>query len=189
MYRRLWTIGNREILTRRLLGFFCSTQCPGEFILRTYDVARALRDASVPVIGGFHSPMEKECLRLLLRGRQPVIVCPARSIERMRLPAEWKEPVDDGRLLILSPFDGKFRRATAELAERRNRFAAALATEVFVPFAAPDSKTQQFCSDLLSAGKAVLLLDSLHSNSLEQKGAIAVTISGLVQRLISFKTV
>ena len=27
--------------------------------------------------------MEKECLRLLLRGRQPVVVCPARSIENI----------------------------------------------------------------------------------------------------------
>jgi hypothetical protein len=34
--------------------------------LKTYDLARDLRDADVPVIGGFHTPMEKECLRLLL---------------------------------------------------------------------------------------------------------------------------
>jgi len=30
--------------------------------LRTYDLARALRDAGVPVISGFHSPIEKVAL-------------------------------------------------------------------------------------------------------------------------------
>jgi hypothetical protein len=48
--------------------------------------------------------MERECLALLLRGTQPVIVCPARSIGRMRIPAAWKEATARGRLLALSPF-------------------------------------------------------------------------------------
>jgi predicted AAA+ superfamily ATPase len=46
-------------------------------VLRTF--ALALREAGIPVIGGFHAPMEKECLDLLLRGTQPVVICPARS--------------------------------------------------------------------------------------------------------------
>jgi hypothetical protein len=56
------------LLNHRLLGFLCSRRCPGDLILRTYDLIRALRDAGVPVVGGFQSPMEKECLELLLRG-------------------------------------------------------------------------------------------------------------------------
>jgi predicted Rossmann fold nucleotide-binding protein DprA/Smf involved in DNA uptake len=66
---RIWAIGNLDILKTPLLGFFCSTKCPGNVIVHTYDLARALRDAGVPVICGFHSPMEKECLDLLLRGQ------------------------------------------------------------------------------------------------------------------------
>lgn len=46
---------------------------------------KLLRDAGVTVIGEFHSPMEKECLNILLRGSQPIIVCPARSLENMRI--------------------------------------------------------------------------------------------------------
>jgi hypothetical protein len=76
-------------------------------ILDTYDLASALRDAGIPVIGGFHSPMERECLDLLLRGKQPVVVCPARSIHRMRISKLWKAPLDDGRRLIPSPFSAK----------------------------------------------------------------------------------
>ena len=66
--QQVWAIGNLQILEQPLLGFFCSTKCPGEIILRTYDLAIALREAGVPMIGGFHTPMEKECLALLLRG-------------------------------------------------------------------------------------------------------------------------
>src|SRR5207244_7197156 len=84
--QRLWAIGKLQILEQPLLGFFCSTKCPGEVILQTYDLARALREAGIPMIGGFHTPMEKECLALLLRGTQPMVICPARSIAQMRLP-------------------------------------------------------------------------------------------------------
>jgi hypothetical protein len=44
---RIWGIGNRSILETGLLGFFCSTRCPGTAIVQIYDLARALRDAGV----------------------------------------------------------------------------------------------------------------------------------------------
>src|SRR5216117_1807104 len=92
--------GNLDILLGKVrapkVALFCSVQCSSAIILQTYALARALRDAGVTVISGFHSPMEKECLILLLRGTQPVIVCPARSIEAMRLPADWKVALTQG---------------------------------------------------------------------------------------------
>jgi len=171
VFPRIWALGNLTILQRRLLGFFCSTQCPGEMILRTYDLACVLRDAGVTVISGFHSPMEKECLTLLLRGTQPVIVCPARGIERMRLPTAWKAPLAENRLLILSPLGVKQRRVTADLAEKRNEFVATLADEVFVAHAARGSKTERFCHDVLAWGKPLLTLESDENASLLALGA------------------
>src|SRR5438552_4170453 len=108
------TLGNLDLLHSRPLALFCSIKCPGDVILRTYDLIMALRDAAIPMIGGFHSPMEKECLTLLLRGNQPVIICPARAIDRMRLPTDWKQPLASNRLLILSTFANTQRRATAD---------------------------------------------------------------------------
>ena len=69
--QRFWAIGNLGILENPLLAFFCSSKCPGNVILGVYDLARILRDAGIPIVSGFHSPMEKECLDLLLRGDQP----------------------------------------------------------------------------------------------------------------------
>ena len=108
-------LGNLRLLDEPLTALFCSNRCPGDLILKTYDIARAMRDAGVPVIGGFQTPMEKECLRLLLRGEQPVVVCPSRGINNMRIPRDWRPALDDGRLLVLSPFPATARRPTAEL--------------------------------------------------------------------------
>lgn len=109
----------------RILGLLCSIRCPGDLILKTYDFIRLLRDKGVVVAGGFHSPMEKECLELLLRGTQPVVICPARSIVGMRLPKDWRTAMEAGRLLVLSPFERDVRRVTQKTARRRNQFVAA----------------------------------------------------------------
>jgi predicted Rossmann fold nucleotide-binding protein DprA/Smf involved in DNA uptake len=179
-------VGNLDILRRKKLALFCSVKCPGALILQTYDLARALRDAGVTVISGFHSPMEKECLTLLLRGTQPVIICPARSIERMRVPTAWKVPLEENRLLILSPFAGKQHRATADLAAKRNAFVAALAEEIFVAYAAPGSKIEFFCRDLLSTGKSLLTLDSSENARLFTLGAKPLRFErlGMLQEML-----
>ncbi len=55
-------IGNLDILRHNSTAFFCSTKCPGDLIVKTYDLAQILRDAGMTVISGFHSPMEREGL-------------------------------------------------------------------------------------------------------------------------------
>jgi predicted Rossmann fold nucleotide-binding protein DprA/Smf involved in DNA uptake len=157
--KRIAALGNLAILHSKPLALICSVKCPGNLILQAYDIAKVLREAEVPVIGGFHSPMERECLRILLRGPQPIIICPARSLDGIRLPKEYKKPLDQGRLLLLSPFPDKLRRATVKTSLYRNRFVAALAECLFVPYAAPASKTEQLCSDILARGKRLYTLE------------------------------
>ncbi|HPC96465.1 MAG TPA: DNA-processing protein DprA [Sedimentisphaerales bacterium] len=135
--------GNLDILEQKRIALFCSVQCPGERIIQAYDLARHLRDTGKTVISGFHSPMEKECLTLLLRGEQPIIICPARGLEKMRLPADWKTAMVAGRLLLLSPFSGKARRVTADLAKQRNLFVAAMADEACFVHTAPGGNLEQ----------------------------------------------
>lgn len=181
--KRLWAIGALGILAKPLLGLFCSKRCPGEIILLAYDIARALRDASVPVIGGFHSPMEKECLQLLLRGTQPLVVCPARGIEDMRVPAAWRKPIDEGRLLIVSSIDPRRKRVDAPLAERRNQFVTALAANLLVLHAAPKSRLERLCAAVLDAGGTVHAPDAPSNAGLASMGARLVTIDSLLDRL------
>ena len=130
-----------------------------------------MREAGIPVVGGFQTPMERECLRLLLRGNQPVVVCPARGIDDVRVPRDWRAALDDGRLLVLSPFPSTVRRPTAQLAAQRNDLVADLAQRVFIAHAAPGSKTEAFARKLADSGKPLLTLDSPVNANLVDMGA------------------
>lgn len=164
--------GNVRLLRERLTALFCSQRCPGDLILKTYDLARAMRDAEVPVIGGFQTPMEKECLRLLLRGSQPVVVCPARGIDNMRIRRNWRAPIEHGRLLVVSPFPATRRRPTATLSSQRNDLVADLADRVFIAHAAPGGRTEAFARKLAARGKPLLTLDSPANVNLVAMGAL-----------------
>jgi predicted Rossmann fold nucleotide-binding protein DprA/Smf involved in DNA uptake len=178
-YDCFWTIGNIDILNRNLLGFFCSVKCPGDIILKTYALARALRNAGITVISGFHSPIEKDVFDLLRSGSQPIVVCPARSIENMRIPKTWKEAIDNSRLLILSPFEKKHKRVTAPLSEQRNRMVAVIAKEVFFPYVAPGSRSEILCKDIIKAGKQVFTFEDDANQSLLAKGAKPIKVEDL----------
>lgn len=167
-------LGNLDLLHRKHVALFCSSKCPGELILRTYDLIQAIRERDATVIGGFHSPVEKECLTLLLRGKPKLIVCPARSIRGMRIPTAWRPALGDGHLLILSPFDDRPTRPTTESADTRNQFVSALADAILVAHASPGSKTEQLCRTILESGKRLYTLQSDHNAQLIAMGATTV---------------
>jgi hypothetical protein len=123
-------LGSLDLLALQLTALFCSVRCPGGAILSAYDQAQRWRDDGRCVIGGFHSPIEKECLKILLRGRQPIVICPARGIETLRLPKDWRAGIDNDRLLLLSPFPQNIRRPTAAFADLRNQIVTAMADEI-----------------------------------------------------------
>lgn len=166
--------GNLDLLDRGLLGFFCSVRCSGDVILKTYDLARALRNTDVTFIGGFQSPMEKDFLELVLRGPSSVVVCPARGLGTMRIPKGWKNPLAEGRLLLLFFFDDSIRRPTADLAATRNAHIATLANRLLIAHAEKGSKTEKLCKDALAQGKQVFVLDSPDNAHLLQLGAVPV---------------
>ena len=130
-------IGSPGVLAERKVGLFCSVRCPDGTALRAYDACRKLRDEGMTLISGFHSPVEKECLKILLEGTQPLIVCPARSLGKMRIPVEWRPALESGRLLIVSRFGQSPRRADSSTARRRNELVAALSNEVLIIHAEP----------------------------------------------------
>lgn len=140
---RLWAIGNREILAEHKVGLFCSVRCPGNAIIAAHDAARKLRENGTTVVSGFRSPVEKECLRILFRGKQPVIICLARAIGKIRLPAEWRRALDAGHLLLLSPFEKRPVRPTVDSARQRNEFVTGLSNEVLIIHATPGGQIHQ----------------------------------------------
>ncbi len=163
-------IGNPDILQNKTLAIFCSSKCPGKIILKTYEYVRNLRESNVTVIGGFHSPMEQECLNILLKGKQSIILCPARSIENMRIKKVFRKPIEEGRFLILSPFNNKHNRISSVLADKRNHFAASIADKILVPYAAPGSKTESLCKHWTEQGRTVKTFDVDYNRNLFDLG-------------------
>ena len=146
--RTLTALGNLKLLSQPKTGLFCSVRCPGDAILGAYDTARRLRDEGVTVISGFHSPLEKDCLGILLRGKQPIIICLARAMEKIRFPSGWRAALTAGRLLILSPFEKYPPRPTTESARYRNELVAALADEVLIIHATPGGGIERISESL-----------------------------------------
>lgn len=139
----LHTLGNMDLLGLPLTALFCSRKCPGDAILKAYDLARELREKETPAIGGFHTPVEKDMLEILLKGKGPVVICPARGLEGMRMPKEWKQALQQGRILLVSIFNPETHRATVDTAHQRNLFVAALANERVCIHVQPGGETEK----------------------------------------------
>lgn len=148
----LTLLGDSRLLRAHKTALFCSARTPGDAILRAHDAARRVRDEGITVISGFHSPIEKECLRILLRGKQPLIVCPARAINAIRIPKDLKPAFDSRRVLILSPFTGQPKRITKNSALRRNDVVAALADDVYIAHVSQGGETARI-AELLDGWK------------------------------------
>jgi len=168
---QLYAMGNVAVLQQRLLGLICSIKCPGSIILKTFDTIRALRDAGVTMVGGFLSPMERDCLDILLRGKQPVILCPARRLTGLRLGNDARKAINENRLLVLSPFADDIRHTTAAQAVKRNNLVAALADALLVPYAAPDGKTWTTVDAALKRKQPVYTFNVEDNKSLIAAGA------------------
>jgi len=149
--RRLWSHGNAALLEQDLNGLLCSKACPGAKIIEAMDLAQRWRAENRAVLSGFHTAVEKECLRIFLRGPQPIIICPARGIEPFQLPGDWQTKYDRGELLIISPFDSSIRRPSKEAAEIRNSLIVDLATDVTIVYASPGGQLQQLTKSSTSS--------------------------------------
>jgi predicted Rossmann fold nucleotide-binding protein DprA/Smf involved in DNA uptake len=147
---------------------------PGDVILKTYDFARLVRGSGLAIVSGFHSPIEKDCLSILFRGSDPIVIVQAHRLSTSRLPMDWQKAIDAGRLLLVSPFQEKDKRVTTELASERNRFVAAISDDVLIPYAAPGSKTEALFRNLIASGKRVYTFESQANAAMISAGAVAI---------------
>lgn len=173
----LYVVGDIAILDRPKIALFCSVKCPGKLILKTYDLAKRLRNEGVLVISPFHSPMEQECLRILLRSPNPVIWCLARGLHK-RIPSEpvdCRPAVDGGRLVMATSFPDSVRHITTDTAMIRNRLIVKMSSAVVVAHAAPASKMEILCREILAAGKSLYTFDHPANADLIQAGAQVIT--------------
>lgn len=146
--------GNTSLLDRALVAFFASRTSPPEAVALAEQWAHGIAQTDKVVISGFHSPIERAVLDILLSYNRPVVVALGRSLYR-KIPAYLQIAYDEGRVLFVS-FRG-YSRPSLSNSQIRNWATADLASEVvFAPF---DNTSQ---------------LATLHFTILQQHGSVCV---------------
>lgn len=138
--RALFAHGNAALLQTPLDALLCSNACPGAKIIEAMDLAQRWRAENRAVISGFHTAVEKECLRIFLRGPQPLVICPARGLDPFQLPDDWQPKFQRNELLVVTLFSSSVRRQTKETAEARNQLVVDLSNSVTVIYASPGGR-------------------------------------------------
>ena len=93
--------GNKELLDRPLVAFFASRNAPPEALELATRWAHEIAQTDKIVISGFHSPIERIVLDILLAHGCSVVVTLGRSLYR-KIPAHLQIACDEDRLLFVS---------------------------------------------------------------------------------------
>lgn len=124
--------GNKELLDRYLVAFFASRTAPPEALDLAKRWAHEIAQTDKIVISGFHSPIERAVLDILLINGCYVVVALGRSLYR-KIPKHLQAAYDSNRVLFVSFRD--YSRPSFSNSQTRNWLTADLALEVvFAPF-------------------------------------------------------
>ena len=124
--------GNRGLLDRPLVAFFASRTAPAEVLVLAERWAYKIAQTDMVVISGFHSPVERAVLDILLANNSSVVVALPRSLYR-KIPQHLLSAYSEGRVLFIS--FRHYSRPSLHSSQLRNWATAELATEVvFAPF-------------------------------------------------------
>ena len=132
-------IGNADLLAEPLLGLIASRECPGHVLLETLDRVPEWVKAGRVIVSGFHSPLEQQVLRSVLRRKGRVVKVLARGMTDYRPTTEEREPLAAGRMLVITACPPEVRRITRETALARNRLVLTLASEIIAPYVTANS--------------------------------------------------
>jgi predicted GIY-YIG superfamily endonuclease len=140
-------LGNIELLKQPKIAFLCSRKVPASLVLKCYDWAIEQRERKHCVISGFHSQIEKDVLHYLLKGKQPIILVLARGLKE-NLEPEFVKPLEQGRLLIITPFDKSVKRVSNQTAQTRNQLMASLANQIIIGYASPSGQLEALLKEI-----------------------------------------
>ena len=130
------TLGNTSLLDRRKIGYFASGTIASLSVLPTLDWATEVED--VAIVSGFHSKMEREVLDFLLRGKCGIVCVLARSIYK-KIPDQFRDAYNAGRVLFIAPFKTSASRTSRNLCQQRNEYVASISDELVFSSLTPDS--------------------------------------------------
>jgi predicted Rossmann fold nucleotide-binding protein DprA/Smf involved in DNA uptake len=154
---KLWCLGEPAILTRKLLGILSARQIDSDLALKSAQLLKQLGSLEeVSFVGGWHSPLEEEALRILLAQAAPIVFCIPKSLNRFLVPLDVKNRVSQRKVLLLTHCSPKAKRISRYASIRRNQLVMGLATALLVLSAPPGSASLKLAKSALRVGKPVL---------------------------------
>ncbi len=150
---RIVGAGETALLAQPLLGLIASRECPGHVLIETLDRVPEWVKAGRVVVSGFHSPLEQQVLRSVLRRKGRVVKVLARGMTEYRPQPEEREPLAASRMLVITACPPDVRRTTRETALARNRLVLDLATEIAAPHVALGSPLAALLEKSALAGR------------------------------------
>lgn len=152
-------IGEPGLLDGSLTAFFASRQCPGVAIHAAMDWVMQQAKMKATVVSGFHSPLEKSALEILLTAKSPAVVVLARDAAKAKLPAEWTKAMQAGWLVVISTTPvAQTARLTDARAHQRNDIAASLAQTIVVAHTSPSGQLAKQVQQWREAGRLIRML-------------------------------
>lgn len=164
-----YIIGNKSLLDNYKLALLSSEKCPADILLKLFK-SNFLNFNRTTWSSGFHSPVEKEVLKVMHRNQIPKIICPARGIQKMRIPNAWKSDIKKDLSLILSPFSEKIKRQTKKIAKQRNEFVAKISDAIFIPYASHGGKIEALAQKIIDWKKPAFTFKSEYTENLTEIG-------------------
>jgi len=149
------SIGNMALWNLEKTAFLSSRKVPPEAVTASCDWAAKARDGGTCVIGGFQSALEREVLKILLKGRQPIVMALARGMWST-VPPEFRDAINEGRLLAVSPVAQGATRASEASAASRNRFVLANCVSATFAAVSPGGSLERLLGEFPSLPVTVL---------------------------------
>jgi predicted Rossmann fold nucleotide-binding protein DprA/Smf involved in DNA uptake len=144
---QLTGVGNAALVDAPLLGLIASRECPGHVLLETLERVPLWVQAGRVIVSGFHSPLEQQVLRSVLRRKGQVVKVLARGIQDYRPEPDEREPLAAGQMLVITACPPTVTRTTRAAALARNRLVLALASECVVPHVATGSPLESLLAE------------------------------------------
>lgn len=177
---KLWCSGERPILSRTLIGIISSRQIDSDLAAKSAELLQQLTSLKeVAFISGWHSPLEKEALRVLSGNSAQIIFCVAKSLERFTPPVEIENRLMQGQALLLTHCSPKAKRISREASLRCNQLVVALARALLILSAPQGSASLELAKASLDNGKPVLTIDHPMNKELLILGALPVTAENI----------
>jgi predicted Rossmann fold nucleotide-binding protein DprA/Smf involved in DNA uptake len=177
---RIWALGEPTILDGPLLGILSARQTDSDLALKSSQLIKQLASSGgVAFVGGWHSPLEEEALRILVADSTFIVFCIPKALNRFAPSLQIASRINQGRVLLLTHCSPKAKRISRDASIRRNQLVLGLAKVLLVLSAPAGSATLTLAKTALRRGKPVFSPEHRMNMSLLSCGALPATLENV----------